>query len=216
MVCKPLLIYSKEKQSLPDMSLLAMSWPIEQTASAVDLIRMSHQSERAATLLYLQDEGDLPLIEYCKQLAPVLVVVSVEAVDLRLDALARGASDYLVAPFGAADLAIRITTAIRRAEVEKNRFIRQGCVVLDKVAGLLGDGLRWVTLTMTERQAFSLLLEKQGQPVSRDRLKQIGRTELVSDNAIQVLIHRLRSKASTCGLAIRNLRGEGYLLEYVG
>ena len=217
---KPLLIYSRKADDIPGyvpgFAAADLAWPTVKCRNAEDVIRMSRDAAFCAILIDLEDESDLSLIEYCKHLMPVLVAASETAIDLRLQALARGAVDHLVMPFHAADLRIRVSTAIRRDEVEKNRFIRQGCVVLDKVAGLLGDGLRWVTLTVTERQAFSLLLEQQGQPVSRDRLKQIGRTELVSDNAIQVLIHRLRSKAHACGLSIKNLRGEGYLLEYVG
>jgi DNA-binding response OmpR family regulator len=167
-------------------------------------------------LLMMDTPEALALVDVCVPKLPVIVIVREADIDLRLAALAKGASDYLLTSVTPEELRIRVQTVVTRFDMEKSRFLRRGCVVLDKVAGLLGDGLRWVTLTMSERQAFCLLLERQGQPVSHERLKQVGRLEGASDNALQVLIHRLRTKARACGLTIRNLRGEGYLLEYVG
>jgi DNA-binding response OmpR family regulator len=169
-----------------------------------------------AALLFIDTTESLALVDMCIPKLPVIVVVREAEIDLRLNALAKGASDYLLTTVTPEELMIRVQTVVKRHELEKSRFLRRGCVVLDKVAGLLGDGLRWVTLTMAERQAFCLLLERQGEPVSHERLKQVGRLEGATDNALQVLIHRLRTKAGACGLSIRNLRGEGYLLEYVG
>jgi two-component system OmpR family response regulator len=42
-----------------------------------------------------------------------------------------------------------------------------------------------------------------------------GWDEDVGPNAIEVYIHRLRRKLEPCGLAIRTIRGLGYLLDNV-
>ena len=213
---RPLLAFTPSSCSLNSAMGVGMPWPLMQVDSASALADALVDTTAQAALLFIDTSESLALVEMCIAKLPVIVVVHEADIDLRLEALAKGASDYLLTTVAPEELVIRLQTVVKRHEIEKSRFLRRGCVVLDKVAGLLGDGLRWVTLTMTERQAFCLLLERQGEPVSHERLKQVGRLEGATDNALQVLIHRLRTKAGACGLSIRNLRGEGYLLEYVG
>ena len=213
---RPLLVYKPASCSFPSPMGMVATWPVIQVTSPVALEESLVDTTAQVAILMIDTAESLALVDTCIPKLPVIVIVREADIDLRLAALANGASDYLLTTVTAEELTIRVQTVVTRHEIEKSRFLRRGCVVLDKVAGLLGDGLRWVTLTMTERQAFCLLLERQGQPVSHERLKQVGRLEGATDNALQVLIHRLRTKARACGLSIRNLRGEGYLLEYVG
>lgn len=160
------------------------------------------------------DGNGLELIARATRSIPVLLAAPADAVDLRMHGLTRGAVDYLIKPFGVNELMVRVATAMLRFEVACRRYVRRGSFVLDKEAGRIGDGSHWTALTSTERQAFSLLLECEDRPVSKNRLKDAISAGNVTDNAIEVLIHRLRAKARAWGMYIRTCRGEGYMLEY--
>lgn len=160
------------------------------------------------------DGSGLELVERAARGLPVLIATAADAVDMRMQALARGAVDYLIRPFGADELAVRAATAVLRFKETGQRYMRRGGFVLDREAGRIGDGAHWTALTATERQAFSLLLECEDRPVSKNRLKDAISAGNVTDNAIEVLIHRLRAKARAWGMLIRTCRGEGYMLEY--
>jgi two-component system OmpR family response regulator len=62
---------------------------------------------------------------------------------------------------------------------------------------------------------LEILVLSAGRVVRKDRLcEQIsGHGELVSDNAIEVYMHRLRKHLKSGGINIRTLRGLGYMLE---
>lgn len=160
------------------------------------------------------DGSGLDLIERAASGVPVLIAAPADAIDMRMQGLGRGAVDFLIKPFGVDELIVRAATAMLRFEVAGRRYVRRGSFVLDKEAGRIGDGAHWTALTSTERQAFSLLLECEDRPVSKNRLKDAISAGNVTDNAIEVLIHRLRAKAQAWGMFIRTCRGEGYMLEY--
>jgi two-component system, OmpR family, response regulator len=146
---------------------------------------------------------------------PVLLTSLPIDLDMRIRGLRSGAADYLIKPFGVDELLVRIATVLHRYERAPRRMVRCGDIVLDKETGRFGDGARWTVLTPTERQAFSLMLECRNRPVSKSRLKSvIGEGGVVSDNAVEVIIYRLRAKAFSLGMRIRTCRGLGYLLEY--
>ena len=173
-------------------------------------------------LIYLdQEPGDagLALLEKVRELSsgiPVLIVTRTAAVELRVQGLNLGAVDYLIQPLDADYLWTRLITAVRRRTTVPLRLLRRGNVVLDVEAGRLGDGNRWTRLTPTERQALSVLFESGDRPVSKGRIKAaLEDGDSLSDNAIEVVIYRLRNKAHDWGMQIRACRGMGYILEDV-
>jgi two-component system OmpR family response regulator len=64
---------------------------------------------------------------------------------------------------------------------------------------------------------LDLLLSQRDKVVTKDQIQQawaLDRSEAASaTNSIEVYIHRLRRKLEQSGLAIRTVRGLGYLLE---
>jgi len=62
---------------------------------------------------------------------------------------------------------------------------------------------------------LEILMLSAGRVVSKERLcEQIsGLGELVSDNAIEVYMYRLRKHLKSGGINIRTVRGLGYMLE---
>ena len=146
---------------------------------------------------------------------PVLIAAPAAALEMHLQGLERGAVDYLVVPCGGEEARTRIATAMHRAAaLRRSHQRRRYGLQFDLESGRLGDGAKWTVLTPTERQVFSLLFRHGNRPVSKNRLKTaIAAAGEVSDNAVEVLIHRLRAKACSLGVHIRTYRGAGYVLE---
>lgn len=171
-------------------------------------------------LVYLPSDGhDLALLDRLCEAAPgipLMVATSRDAIDVRILALNRGAVDYLIWPFNAGELLARVATVLRRREISSGRFIRRGDIVLDCEIGRIGDGLSWTTLSPTERKVFPILFGDLGRPVSKQRMRSaLAEDGFVSNNAIEVLISRLRVKARAWGMQIQTYRGLGYTLESV-
>jgi DNA-binding response OmpR family regulator len=145
---------------------------------------------------------------------PVLVMSSIDALEIRIHALNRGADDYLLKPFGAQELLARLATALRRREIRQERYLRLGGMLVDMETARFGDGINWTWLTPKEWRVFAALLARSDQMVSRQHLKQVAAgSEQMSDNALEAMICRLRAKAADLGVSIRALRGVGYMLE---
>ncbi|MEY3125070.1 MAG: hypothetical protein RLZZ573_1590, partial [Pseudomonadota bacterium] len=73
-------------------------------------------------------------------------------------------------------------------------------------------------LTQREWSLLSLLINNQGQVVGREDVLAVWQTQpsdgtASGSNALEVYVHRLRRKLQDSGLAIRNVRGLGYMLE---
>ena len=147
---------------------------------------------------------------------PFLVATPVDQIETRMLGLDRGAVDYLISPYTADELTARVSTAWRRRESSRSRFIRRGQIVLDRETGRIGDGSTWTALSPKENTVFSLLFGCGDRPVSKQRLRSaLSEGGRLTDNAIEVGIHRLRIKARSWGMQIQTYRGVGYALEEI-
>lgn len=179
------------------------------------------EGEKAdVALAFLSSDGrGIDIVDrICESAAaiPCLVATPRDAMDTRILALDHGAVDYLIWPFNAEELLERVSTVLRRRETASGRFIRRGDIVLDREAGRIGDGMNWTVLSPTERKVFPILFGDLERPVSKQRLRNaLADGGCMSDNAIEVLISRLRIKARTWGMQIQTYRGLGYILESV-
>lgn len=83
--------------------------------------------------------------------------------------------------------------------------------------GVLRLGEAWVSLSPLESRLTSVLIERMGTVVARDRLVRAGWPDGTSGrNTLDVHAVRLRRRLATVGLAIRTVRARGYLLEVSG
>jgi DNA-binding response OmpR family regulator len=144
---------------------------------------------------------------------PILIATPSEALDVRLRGLELGARDYLIQPFETDQLLARIVTTVRR-QPQTTSSPKRRKMTLDVSNGRIGDGSQWAWLTPTERQAFALLFKHRQQAVSKDRLKAaLSEGVNMTDNAIGVMIYRLRTKVRALGMDIHARRRIGYILE---
>lgn len=197
------------------------------SSDACDIVWCNQESEGlallrdkavdAAVLCLSSGADDLEVLNRIADVAgdvPFLIATPAHETETRIRGLKRGAADYLVLPFGADELLDRVTTAMRRRDGFEERFLRHGKVVLDRETGRVGDGATWTVLSPSERKLFSMLFGSVDRPVSKQRLRTaLADNGGLSDNAIEVGIHRLRVKARAFGMRIQTYRNTGYVLE---
>ena len=104
---------------------------------------------------------------------------------------------------------------IRRGQSGGSSLLTHGPLTLD-TSGRRAT-LRGVPLELSAREfgVLEVLMLRSGRVVNKDQLAEqlYGWDEEVGANAIEVYVHRLRKKVESAGVAIRTIRGLGYLLE---
>ncbi|MBX9685521.1 MAG: response regulator transcription factor [Candidatus Obscuribacterales bacterium] len=146
---------------------------------------------------------------------PVLIVTARDGLDDRVSGLDLGADDYMTKPFDLPELEARVRALIRRSNYGAETEIIYGPVCLDTVSRSISIAGEAVEFSSRELAVFELLLQRPGRVVSKEQLLEhmYGFEEEVSQNAVEVLIHRLRKKIESYGLSVRTIRGLGYVLE---
>ncbi|MBI2227321.1 MAG: winged helix-turn-helix transcriptional regulator, partial [Betaproteobacteria bacterium] len=94
-------------------------------------------------------------------------------------------------------------------------LLSHGALALDtsgRRATLNGEPL---DLSGRELGVLEVLMLRSGRVVSKEQLAEqlCGWEDEVGINAIEVYVHRLRKKLEPAGVAIRTIRGLGYMLE---
>jgi len=146
---------------------------------------------------------------------PVLVLTALDSLDDRVAGLNAGADDYLTKPFDFPELEARLHALMRRARPSV-KLAELGDLSFDpdtRRAAVRGEPL---DLSPREWMLLELLLSQRDRVVTKDQIAQawaLERTEAGGASSIEVYIHRLRRKLEQSGLAIRTVRGLGYLLE---
>ncbi len=156
---------------------------------------------------------------------PVLVLTARDGVEDRVAGLNAGADDYLTKPFNLAELAARLSAMLRRSQLPAF----DGSRATEGLRVHASEPRAWVStesgeteleLTQREWSLLTLLVMQRGRVVGREDAlarwrNDDGDTQSTDsdNNALEVYIHRLRKKLEGTPLAIRNVRGLGYLLD---
>jgi DNA-binding response OmpR family regulator len=145
---------------------------------------------------------------------PVLLLTARDAVEDRVHGLELGADDYLVKPFATAELVARIR-ALARRNAPAPAVLAIGALALDLAARRARVGDKPLELSVREWAVLEYLLQHSGRVVSKQQI--IDAIQPWGDdltlNAVEVYVSRLRLKLQDAGVAIRTIRGFGYLLE---
>ncbi len=146
---------------------------------------------------------------------PVLILTAADAVEERVRGLDYGADDYMAKPFSLQELEARVRALTRRGAGVSSTTIRHGPLVYDQAGRVASIDGKLLELSARELGLLEVLLQRVGRLVSKDQLVehlcQWG--EEVSNNAIEVYIHRLRKKIEKGPIRIATVRGLGYCLE---
>jgi two-component system copper resistance phosphate regulon response regulator CusR len=149
-------------------------------------------------------------------MTPVLMVTARDAVEQRVKGLSLGADDYIVKPFALSELTARIHTVMRRTLGSTSDELRYADLVLDRRRRKVARGSESIDLSGKEFLLLQLLLEHQGQVLSREfiaervwDLKYEGES-----NVVDVNIRRLRAKIDDphSQKLIHTVRGRGYVI----
>ena len=148
---------------------------------------------------------------------PVLILTAADSVDERVKGLDYGADDYMAKPFSLQELEARVRALTRRGMGSTTATSKHGPLVYDQAGRMATIDGRMVELSARELGLLEVLLQRVGRLVSKDqlveRLCEWG--EEVSNNAIEVYIHRLRKKIEKGPIRIATVRGLGYCLEKI-
>ena len=145
---------------------------------------------------------------------PVLLLTARDAVEDRVRGLETGADDYLVKPFATAELVARIR-ALARRNTPKPAMLALGQLSLDTSARRARIGERPLELSVREWAVLEYLLQHASRVVSKQQIIDaiLPWGDDLTLNAVEVYVSRLRLKLLDAGIAIRTIRGFGYMLE---
>ncbi len=146
---------------------------------------------------------------------PVMIVTAHNTTRSRIDGLDLGADDYVTKPFDVAELEARIRALLRRAAKQPNPLVRCGALAYDSNSRAFSLADRDLALTRREHGVLEVLTLKMGTAISKQALASavFSLEEDVSEDAIEIYVHRLRKKLEGGDAAIITLRGLGYVLK---
>lgn len=163
-------------------------------------------------------------IELCQRLRqrkvalPVLILTAKDRIDDRVTGLDAGADDYLVKPFGMAELLARIRALQRRSPQLQPQQLQVGHLTLDygkhTVCYQQEHQQHPISLTAKEFQVLEYFMQHPGQVITSEQLVnqlwEVG-TEPTS-NAVAAQIRLLRRKLAEVGYhnPIETVHGMGY------
>jgi two-component system OmpR family response regulator len=200
---------------------------LRQSAYAVDHVKNGVEADTALSMqsfdLLILDLGlpRMPGLEVLRRLRarnsnlPVLILTAADSVDERVKGLDLGADDYMAKPFALNELEARVRALTRRGAGGGPTVVRHGALSFDQVGRIACINDQVLDLSARELGVLEVLLQRIGRLVSKeqlvDHLCEWG--EEVSNNAIEVYVHRLRKKLEPGGVRIATVRGLGYCLE---
>jgi DNA-binding response OmpR family regulator len=149
---------------------------------------------------------------------PVLVLSARDTLTARVSGLDAGADDYLVKPFQLSELVARARALIRRSKAIASSEIVHGPLRMDQSRHLVELDGREIDLTPREWTVLEALLLEAPNILSKKALTQKlgGWDQEMTQNAIEVLVSRLRSKLDHPDVTIRTVRGIGYRIDEAG
>ncbi len=200
---------------------------LRQSAYAVDHVKSGVEADTALSMqtfdLLILDLGlpRMPGLEVLRRLRarnssmPVLILTAADSVDERVKGLDLGADDYMAKPFALNELEARVRALTRRGAGGGPTVVKHGSLSFDQVGRIAYVNDQVIDLSARELGLLEVLLQRIGRLVSKeqlvDHLCEWG--EEVSNNAIEVYVHRLRKKIEPSGVRIITVRGLGYCLE---
>jgi two-component system, OmpR family, response regulator len=160
----------------------------------------------------------LKRVRAAKPALPMLVLTALDGLEHRVAGLNAGADDYLTKPFDFPELEARIRALLRRTRGTGASAQQFGRLAFDRDARRATVEGTLLDLSPREWMLLDLLLTQRDRVVTKDQIAESWAVERSAESgsgagSIEVYIHRLRRKLEGSGLAIRTVRGLGYLLE---
>ncbi len=161
--------------------------------------------------------------EICEELrrvdaeVPILMVTAKGEEQDKVRGLRLGADDYIVKPFGIAELLARVDAALRRKRLvaHETAVIRFGEVSVDFAAHVVTRAGAPVEMTALEMKLLRYFIEHEGVLLPRQRILDAvwGADYFGTDRTVDNFVNRLRAKLEADPKAPQHLvtlRGAGY------
>jgi two-component system, OmpR family, alkaline phosphatase synthesis response regulator PhoP len=161
--------------------------------------------------------------EICEELRrhdadlPIVMVTAKGEEQDRVRGLRLGADDYIVKPFGVAELCARVAAALRRRRLmaRESAVVSFGEVTVDFQAHVASRGGAPVEMTALELKLLRYFVEHEGVLLPRQRILDAvwGSDYFGTDRTVDNFVNRLRAKLEgdpKAPLHIVTLRGAGY------
>jgi two-component system OmpR family response regulator len=146
---------------------------------------------------------------------PIIVITARDTIEDKIEGLDLGANDYITKPFDFRELDARIRAFLRKDTFGNKMEIVHGPIRFVTTSREVFINDVAAELTPREVAVLELLLQKVGRMVrKRQMVEHVGTwDEEPSDNAMEIVVHRLRRKLEACGIKISTVRGFGYMLD---
>ncbi|MFT6766025.1 MAG: DNA-binding response OmpR family regulator [Burkholderiaceae bacterium] len=146
---------------------------------------------------------------------PVLILSARNQSIDKVEAINAGADDYLSKPFDSAELEARLFALIRRRSGTASAKLQWAGVAFDANTKRFKSGACVISVSPREHNALLALVQAQGLPLSRQELldRVFVADEDIPNDALDVVLYRLRKRLGDIGVAVRNVRGIGFFLE---
>ncbi|MBS1954151.1 MAG: response regulator transcription factor [Cyanobacteria bacterium SZAS-4] len=209
-----------------DYLFAALSMALQRRGYNVEAVKTGTEAQAALLTnvfdILLLDLG-LPGLDGTKVLAelrsrgevmPVIIMTARDGLEDRIEGLDLGANDYLVKPFDFRELEARMRAALRKSHWGNKVEMEVGPLRLNTNSGVLLLNDKELDLTPKETTVLKTLMARAGRVVSkRQIMNQVSDwVEESSENAVEIVVHRLRKKLEFSKVAITTVRGFGYLL----
>jgi two-component system KDP operon response regulator KdpE len=121
---------------------------------------------------------DMDGVEVCTRLrewtqCPIIILSVRDGESYKVNALDKGADDYLTKPFGVEELLARVRVALRHAASRRspqNKVVRAGQITIDLVWHIVKRGDEEIKLTATEYKLLSYLAGNHGRVLTHQSI----------------------------------------------
>ena len=187
-----------------NVSLSSNGYQVEESAGGLEAAGVISSFRPDAVILDLGlpdiDGTELITMIRSKSQVPVIVLTVRDGEEDKIDALDRGADDYLTKPFGVPELLARLRAVLRRASlVQEEPVFTSGRLFADFSKRLVRYGDKDIDLTPTEYDIFKLLVQNAGRVLTHRQIieKIWGKDPDKYEGAahlLRVTVSNLRSK----------------------
>lgn len=162
--------------------------------------------------------------ELCKELSehyemPLLMLTAKGETAQKVKGFELGTDDYMVKPFEAIELVVRVKALLKRYKIASSQQIQVGRLLLDRKTYECRFGEGTLTLPLKEFELLFMLASYPGRTLLRDQIvEQVWGYDYEGDErTVDVHIKRLRERfpEGTCGFKITTVRGLGYRFEVI-
>lgn len=154
----------------------------------------------------LPDESGIEVLKNLKKAddkTPAIFLTALTDLNTMAQAFEAGSEDYIKKPFDIDELLIRVRAKMKK----KHSPIKIDNLEYDPLAEEIKKDNQTIHLSPTLKEIFHELILNKNQIVPKERLLEITET---TDASLRVNINKLKKKL---GIDIKNIRGEGYLIE---